>query len=109
MRKLYNFRLDIDLIKEIDKLDGTRAAFIRKAIQKQLQLEINPTVKVYNMQLQDLLQDQVTRLTNDKKILKNENEKLEIKCEFYRIESMPFFKRRRYKKALTHKLPRGMQ
>jgi hypothetical protein len=37
MKKLYNFRLEDNLIKQIDKLPGSRTAKIRNALQMYLQ------------------------------------------------------------------------
>jgi len=37
MKKLYNFRLEPDLIKQLDKLPGSRTAKIRNALQMYLQ------------------------------------------------------------------------
>jgi len=90
MKKLYNFRLDPTLMDQIDKMGGTRTSHITLSLQTYLGKHDTDTYSV-NMS---------TMLLEENKKLKNEN-------EFYHIQSLPFWKRRSYKKMLKQ-LPRGL-
>ena len=46
MKKLYNFRIETTLIKQIDKLNGSRTQNITDALQMYLQ---NDTQEIYNV------------------------------------------------------------
>jgi len=48
MKKLYNFRLDINLINQLDKLDGSRTSNVQAALQSYLQ---NDSQCTYNINL----------------------------------------------------------
>ena len=69
MKKLYNFRLDSNLIKQVDKLDGSRTSNVTNALQSYLQSD---TQNIYNVNLVDLLQSQIVDLKNDKSYLQNQ-------------------------------------
>jgi len=69
MKKLYNFRIETTLIKQIDKLDGNRTENITNALQMYLQPD---TQNIYNVNLVDLLKDQITDLKQDKIYLQNQ-------------------------------------
>ena len=63
MKKLYNFRLEPNLIKELDRLDGSRTSHLRNALQTYLQSD---TQSNYNVNLVDLLKNQILDLKHDK-------------------------------------------
>jgi hypothetical protein len=69
MKKLYNFRLDPTLIKELDKLNGTRTYHVSTALQSYLQSD---TQNIYNVNLVDLLNNQIQDLKEDKRYLQNQ-------------------------------------
>lgn len=50
MKKLYNFRLETNLMNEIDKLDGNRTEKITNAINLYLQNLYNDTQNIYSNQ-----------------------------------------------------------
>ena len=55
MKKLYNFRLEDNLIKQIDKLPGSRTAKIRNALQMYLQNALHDQQE--NVKTNDLQND----------------------------------------------------
>lgn len=69
MKKLYNFRLDIDLVKAVDRLDGSRTGVVTSALHSYLQSNDNSFTNNYDVSIIQLLQDQVTDLKNDKQLL----------------------------------------
>ena len=48
MKKLYNFRLDVNLVQQLDQLDGSRTSNVHSALQSYLQ---NDSQKGYNVNL----------------------------------------------------------
>lgn len=62
MKKLYNFRLEPDLIKQLDKLPGSRTAKIRNALQMYLQNALHGQQE--NVKTNDL-QNRKNDLQND--------------------------------------------
>ena len=68
MKRLYNFKLDIELIKAIDKLNGPRTMHIANALQ--LYLHDN-NHHVNNEDLVELLKKQIIELNRDKEYLLN--------------------------------------
>ena len=91
MKKLYNFRLEPNLIKELDMLDGTRTRNVTDALHSYLHSD---TLNSYDVNLIDLLKSQVIDL-------QARNNRLENKCEFYHIQSMSWLKRRSYLKHVA--------
>jgi len=79
-------------------MPGTRTQHITNAVQKYLHMNDTDTYSVTTLSV----------LTEQVKDLKQENNKLKDQCEFYHIQTMPFWKRRAYKKTLKQ-LPRGLQ
>ena len=69
MKKLYNFRLESNLIKEVDKLNGSRTLNVTNALQQYLQ---DDTQNVYNVNMVDLLNDQIMDLKHDKRYLQEQ-------------------------------------
>lgn len=69
MKKLCNFRLDPNLITEIDLLDGTRTFNVTKALQLYLQSD---TQKIHNVDIVALLTEQIKDLRSDKKYLQGQ-------------------------------------
>ena len=74
MKKLYNFRLDPNLIKAIDKLDGSRTAVVTSALQDYLQSDVNVNTNNefsngYDVKLVSLLESHIEDLKEDKRIL----------------------------------------
>lgn len=70
MKKLYNFRIETNLIKQIDKIPGTRTQKITDAIQTYLQPDLQtPGENIYNVNLVRILQEQIQDLKEDKSIL----------------------------------------
>jgi len=98
MKKLCNFRIETTLLNELDKLGGNKTQHVTNALQKYLQMHDTDTYSV-NMS---------TMLLQQTKDLKQENKELKHENEFYHMQSLPFWKRRSYKKMLKQ-LPRGMQ
>ena len=62
MKKLYNFRLENNLIKQLDKLPGSRTAKIRNALQMYLQKDLHGQQE--NVKTNDL-QNRKNDLQND--------------------------------------------
>jgi len=62
MKKLYNFRLENNLIKQLDKLPGSRTAKIRNALQMYLQKDLHGQQE--NVKTKDL-QNRKNDLQND--------------------------------------------
>lgn len=73
MKKLYNFRLDFNLVKAIDRLDGTRTSIVTKSLQNYLQQTDNETAQIYDRQIQDLMSQQIGDLKQDKEYLRKQN------------------------------------
>lgn len=73
MKKLYNFRLDPSLIKEVDRLGGCRTAVITEALQSYLQ---TGTQMNYNVNMVSLLQSEIVDLKRDKEFLMQQNNAL---------------------------------
>lgn len=71
MKKLYNFRLETNLIKEVDRLDGSRTFIVTNALQNYLRCNDNDLQTVYNVELVDMLKGQVDDLKADKKYLQD--------------------------------------
>ena len=78
MKKLYNFRLDLELVKAIDRLDGTRTNKVTKALEKYLQQSDTQTSRIYDVQIQDILKQQIEDLKEDKKYLQKQNNYLTL-------------------------------
>ena len=72
MKKLYNFRLDIDLVKAVDMLEGSRTGVVTSALQSYLRCSDNSFTNSYDVSVVQLLQDQVQDLKQDKKILNDQ-------------------------------------
>lgn len=75
MKKLYNFRLDTSLIKQVDKLEGSRTSIVIEALHNHLQ---GDTHKLYDVNMVDLLKDQIEGLKSDKVFLQNEIQALTV-------------------------------
>lgn len=80
MKKLYNFRLENNLIKQLDKLPGSRTAKIRNALQMYLQNDLHGQQE--NVKTNDL-QNRKNDLQNDlhlqhKKHDKTVNPKIQV-------------------------------
>jgi len=73
MKKLYNFRLDLNLVKAVDRLDGTRTSIVTKSLQNYLQQTDNETAQIYDRQIQDLMSQQIEDLKQDKEYLRKQN------------------------------------
>jgi len=97
MKKLCNFRIEKTLLNELEKMGGNKTQHVTNALQKYLQMHDTDT---YSVNMTSMLKDQV-------KELKDRNVKLEDKCEFYHIQSMGWWTRKKYLKTV-HQLPRGM-
>ena len=72
MKKLYNFRLDIDLVKAVDMLEGSRTGVVTSALQSYLRCNDNSFTNSYDVSVVQLLQDQVQDLKQDKHILQDQ-------------------------------------
>ena len=62
MKHLYNFRLDISLVKAVDKLPGTRTSVVTNALQQYLQ--DNGTVN-HNPGLNDMMKNYIDHLNSE--------------------------------------------
>jgi len=71
MKKLYNFRLETNLIKKVDKLEGSRTFNVTNALQSYLQCSDNDLQNVYNVELVDMLKAQIDDLKDDKRYLQD--------------------------------------
>ena len=72
MKKLYNFRLEPDLIKQLDKLPGSRTAKIRNALQMYLQNALHGQQE--NVKTNDL-QNRKNDLQNDLQLQHDKHDK----------------------------------
>ena len=72
MKKLYNFRLDIDLVKAVDRLEGSRTGVVTSALHSYLQGNDNCFTNSYDVNVVQLLNSQIEDLKNDKLLLNNQ-------------------------------------
>ena len=75
MKKLYNFRLDPDLITDMDRLGRSRTSIVTDALQMYLHEE---TQTNYNVNLVSLLKSEIVDLRKDKEYLMNQNNALMV-------------------------------
>ena len=73
MKKLYNFRLDPNLITDMDRLGRSRTSIVTDALQTYLQTD---TRMHYDVNLVSLLQTEIADLRKDKEYLMNQNNAL---------------------------------
>lgn len=62
MKKMCNFRLEDNLLKELDKLEGTRTFNVTQALQKYLFIETQKQDDKYNVNLIGLYDTRITDL-----------------------------------------------
>ena len=72
MKKLYNFRLDVDLVKAVDRLEGSRTGVVTSALQSYLRCSDNSFTNSYDVNILQVLHDQVQDLKQDKHILQDQ-------------------------------------
>ena len=78
MKKLYNFRLDIDLVKAVDKLEGSRTGVVTSALHSYLQCNDNSFTNNYDVNVMAILQSQIQDLKQDKQVLNNQVQALMV-------------------------------
>jgi hypothetical protein len=83
-KKLYSFRLETHLIKELDNIDGNRTKKIEYAIQMYIQ---NKYKKQYN---NNSNMDLTKKLENEIEYLRNTNHQLNQQLFYH---SLPFYKK----------------
>jgi len=79
--------------------DGDRATLHRFANNDDT-TNSNGANNGYDASLMDLLTNQHTMLTDQLNVLQKRNKKLEGQVEFYHVQDLPFWKRRRYHKQM---------
>ena len=72
MKKLYNFRLDVALVKAVDQLEGSRTGVVTSALHSYLHCSDRSFTNSYDVSIVQLLQDQVQDLKQDKRILNDQ-------------------------------------
>ena len=72
MKKLYNFRLDIDLVKAVDRLEGSRTGVVTSALHSYLRCNDKCFTNNYDVDILQVLQSQIDDLKNDKRLLNDQ-------------------------------------
>jgi len=75
MKRLCNFRLDPDLLKDMDKLGRSRTSVVTDALHMYLNQD---TQTSYNVDLISLLKTEIQDLKKDKDFLMNQNNALMV-------------------------------